>query len=213
MEGEAIAKQIEGVYEMVLECAKKEFLEKGYKDASLRVIAQEAQTSTSSIYTRFGDKAGLFREIVEPVADGMKQIFLGIQEGFHNLDEDRQRAQVGEYSMNSTDGMLDYMYDHLVEFNLLLDSSEGTLYHSFVDELVDIEVEYTFKFMQIIDCDPDRDKQATEEFLHIIVTAYMNGMFEVIRHDMKRQDAKRYLRRLGAYHRAGFDTVFSSLKK
>ena len=65
----ALAKQIEGVYEAVLECAKKEFLEKGYKDASLRTIAQEAGTSTSSIYTRFGDKEGLFRAIVEPVAE------------------------------------------------------------------------------------------------------------------------------------------------
>ena len=41
-----MAKQIEGVYEAILSCAKKEFLEKGYKDASLRVIAQEAGTST-----------------------------------------------------------------------------------------------------------------------------------------------------------------------
>ena len=51
-----MAKQIEGVYEAVLACAKKEFLEKGYTDASLRTIAQEAGTSTSSIYTRFKDK-------------------------------------------------------------------------------------------------------------------------------------------------------------
>ncbi len=48
----------------ILSCAKKEFLEKGYKDASLRVIAQEAGTSTGSIYTRFGDKEGLFEAIV-----------------------------------------------------------------------------------------------------------------------------------------------------
>ena len=32
-EGESMAKQIEGVYERILECAKKEFLEKGYTDA------------------------------------------------------------------------------------------------------------------------------------------------------------------------------------
>ena len=51
-----MAKQIEGVYEAVLACAKKEFLEKGYTDASLRTIAQEAGTSTSSIYTRFKDR-------------------------------------------------------------------------------------------------------------------------------------------------------------
>ena len=46
-----MARQIEGVYERVLECAKQEFLEKGYKDASLRGIAANAGTSTGSIYT------------------------------------------------------------------------------------------------------------------------------------------------------------------
>ena len=64
MEDSSLAKQIEGVYEAILSCAKKEFLEKGYKDASLRIIAQEAGTSTGSIYTRFGDKEGLLRPLL-----------------------------------------------------------------------------------------------------------------------------------------------------
>ena len=70
-----MAKQIEGVYEAILSCAKKEFLEKGYKDASLRVIAQEAGTSTGSIYTRFGDKEGLFEAIVAPAAEQLTEMF------------------------------------------------------------------------------------------------------------------------------------------
>ena len=90
-----MAKQIEGVYEAVLECAKKEFLEKGYKDASLRTIAQEAGTSTGSIYTRFGDKEGLFRAIVEPVAEEMRRMFLEIQENFHQLDDNVQQSEMG----------------------------------------------------------------------------------------------------------------------
>lgn len=49
-----MAKQIEGVYDAVLACAKEEFLDKGYQEASLRTIAQKAGTSTGSIYTRFG---------------------------------------------------------------------------------------------------------------------------------------------------------------
>lgn len=54
-----MAKQIEGVYENIIACATKEFLNKGYADASLRTIATEAHTTTGSIYTRFGDKEGL----------------------------------------------------------------------------------------------------------------------------------------------------------
>ena len=34
-----MAKQIEGVSERILACAKAEFLDKGYTDASLRAIA------------------------------------------------------------------------------------------------------------------------------------------------------------------------------
>ena len=77
-----MAKQIEGVYEAVLACAKKEFLEKGYTDASLRTIAQEAGTSTSSIYTRFKDKEGLFEAIVGPAASQMKEMFLKFRKTF-----------------------------------------------------------------------------------------------------------------------------------
>ena len=40
---DGMAKQIEGVYERVLECAKKEFLTKGFLEASLRDIAKEVQ--------------------------------------------------------------------------------------------------------------------------------------------------------------------------
>ena len=78
-----MAKQIEGVYDAVLACAKEEFLSKGYQEASLRTIAQKAGTSTGSIYTRFGDKEGLFEAIVQPVVTGFMALVCEIQETFH----------------------------------------------------------------------------------------------------------------------------------
>ena len=76
-----MAKQIEGVAERILTAAEQEFLEKGYVDASLRTIATAANTSTNSIYVRFGDKEGLFSAIVEPVLSEMIERFLKIQIG------------------------------------------------------------------------------------------------------------------------------------
>lgn len=55
-----MAKQIEGVSEKIEKCAREEFLKNGYTDASLRTIASEAGTTTGSIYSRYGDKEGLF---------------------------------------------------------------------------------------------------------------------------------------------------------
>ena len=204
-----MAKQIEGVYEAVLACAKKEFLEKGYKDASLRVIAQAAGTSTGSIYTRFKDKAGLFDAIVGLAADQLKDMFVEIQENFHSLDDSTQEAEMGEYTSRHQMEMLEYIYDHFDEFRLLLDCSDGTRFSGFVDELVDIEVEYTYKYMEVINCESVKSGVVTEDFIHIIVTAYFNGMFEVVRHNMSRDDARKYIRLLNRYHMQGFSTVFN----
>ena len=168
-----MAKQIEGVYENVLRCARQEFLEKGFALASLRDIAKAAGTSTGSIYTRFTDKAGLFRALVEPAAGELKRRFLEIP-----------------------------------EFELLLRRAAGTEYAHYIDELVEIEVSYTYKYMEVIGCESVRSGQVTEDLIHIVTTAYFNGMFEPVRHRMDKARALHYVRQLNRYHMAGFETIF-----
>lgn len=203
-----MAKQIEGVYERVLVCAKAEFLKKGFLEASLREIAKEAGTSTGSIYTRFGDKEGLFKALVEPVAKEMKQIFLEIQEKFHQLEKEEQEEYMPKYSSDGMDIILDFIYEYFDEFRLLLDSAYGTKFQSFIEELVNIEVEYTYKYMEAIGCETVRSGKVTEEFLHIATNGYFNAMFEVVRHRMKKEEAVYYIGMLKKYHMAGFDTIF-----
>ena len=142
---EKVTKPIEGVSEKILACAKEEFLEKGYSDASLRTIAAKADTTTGSIYSRFGDKEGLFCAIVEPAAEGLTDIFLKTQEAFHATKAEEQPKLMQSYVVGGMDAMLDYVYDHFEEFQLLLDASYGTRYQNFVEHLVEIEKEYTYK--------------------------------------------------------------------
>lgn len=136
-------------------------------------------------------------------------MFVEIQENFHSLDDSTQEAEMGEYTSRHQMEMLEYIYDHFDEFRLLLDCSDGTRFSGFVDELVDIEVEYTYKYMEVINCESVKSGVVTEDFIHIIVTAYFNGMFEVVRHNMSRDDARKYIRLLNRYHMQGFSTVFN----
>ena len=200
--------QVAGVYEKILECAKKEFLEKGFEGASLRVIAQEAGTSTNSIYVRFKDKEGLFSAIVEPVLNRMLERFLKIQEDFHHMDSAAQTAHMAEYADGGTAELVEYMYDHLEEFQLLLDASYGTRFHNFVDELVRIEVEYTYKYMETAGVPTRLGDALTEKLLHIVTTSRFESIFEVIRHGMSREEAAEYIELLSRYHRTGFFAVF-----
>ena len=145
-----MAKQIEGVAERILTAARQEFLDKGYVDASLRTIAAAADTSTNSIYVRFGDKEGLFSAIVEPVLSTMIERFIRIQERFHQMAPAEQAERMPKYADGGTAELVHYMYAHLDEFRLLLDFSYGTRFHNFVDELVRIEVEYTDKYIEAV---------------------------------------------------------------
>ena len=203
-----MARQIEGVAERIVDAAKREFLEKGYVEASLRTIAAEADTSTNSIYVRFGDKEGLFSAIVEPVLNEMTERFIRIQERFHLMTPEEQAERMPKYADGGTSELIDYMYEHLEEFRLLLDASYGTRFHNFVDELVRIEVEYTYKFMEAVGYSDKFGDAVTQKLLHIVTTSRFESIFEIIRHGMSREEATEYIELLSRYHRCGFIEIF-----
>ena len=59
-----MAKRVAGVTEKLMGCAKEEFLENGYENASLRIIAEKAGSSKGSNYIRYPDKESLYRSLV-----------------------------------------------------------------------------------------------------------------------------------------------------
>lgn len=203
-----MAKQIEGVADRILIAAKQEFLEKGYVEASLRSIAAAAGTSTNSIYVRFGDKEGLFSAIVEPVLSEMTERFIRIQERFHQMEPAEQAEKMPKYADGGTAELIDYMYKHLDAFRLLLDFSYGTRFHNFVDTLVRIEVEYTYKYMAAVGYPEKFGDAVTQRLLHIVTTSRFEGLFEIIRHGMTRAEAEEYIELLSRYHRTGFLEIF-----
>lgn len=203
-----MAKQIEGVYKKVYECAKKEFLDKGFKDASLRSIALAADTSTGSIYTRFQNKEGLFHAIVSPVVEEVKSWFLEVQESFHQKDPVYQKQNMFQYSGNGTEQLVEYIYDHYDVFKLLLECSQGTEFSDFLNDLVEIEIEYTFKYLECTQDDVISSGRFSKEFLHIVSSAYYSGIFEIVRHDMKKENGMHYANQLKDFYYGGFARIY-----
>ncbi|MFR3923129.1 MAG: TetR/AcrR family transcriptional regulator [Dysosmobacter welbionis] len=162
-------------------------------------------TSTGSIYTRFTDKADCSSG--GACRGELKRVF-EIQESFHQFDGPTQQEEMGRYTAHAQEGLFDYIYEHLPEFELLLRRAAGTEYAHYIDELVEIEVSYTYKYMEVIGCESVRSGQVTEDLIHIVTTAYFNGMFEPVRHRMDKARALHYVRQLNRYHMAGFETIF-----
>ena len=203
-----MVKQIEGVSEKIEKCAREEFLKNGYTDASLRTIASEAGTTTGSIYSRYGDKEGLFSAIVEPAANEFIEKFRSIQEEFHSMESDRQAESLEDFTMDGMQRMVEYMYEHLEEFRLLVNAAHGTKFQNFVEHLVEIETDSTYNFMESVGLDPTKRKHITKDFMHIMNKALFESFFEVIRHDMSKEEALEYVVMLEKYHNAGWNIIY-----
>ena len=99
-------KESAGVTEALLKSAEQEFLAHGFHDGSLRRISAESGVSTNSIYTRFGDKAGLFETLVKPAADGLMQIYMDSVQAASDVSEVTDAIACGN---RGTDDVLVYI--------------------------------------------------------------------------------------------------------
>ena len=66
----------------IMECAKTEFLEKGFEGASMRKVAENAGYTTGMLYGRFADKGELFKAIVKASAEKLYSYYAEVQENF-----------------------------------------------------------------------------------------------------------------------------------
>lgn len=190
--------------ENILQSAKREFLEKGFKGASLRNIVKTAGVTTGAFYGYFSNKEALFTAIVEPHAAAVMGMFMLAQTGFAELPEEEQPDHLGVESGDCLDKMLDYMYDHFDEFKLIICCASGTAYENFIHNMVEVEVESTYKFIGVLRKLGRDIPQIDRQLCHILSSGMFNAIFETIIHDMPKEQAKCYCTSLREFYMAGW---------
>ena len=199
-----MAKRVEGRSNRLLECAMAEFMEMGYQEASLRVIAAKAETTTGSIYTRFRDKEGLFHALVDSTVD---ELILWMREGnesFADRPAGEQRETVFTYRPEIWEQLVDFIYAHWEVFRLLARCTDIGCFEDLLNRMIDIEASYTRRFLETTGNDALESGRLTPMLLHMLSNAYYSGLFEIVRHDMAKDDAMRYVNRLRRFFTRGW---------
>ena len=193
--------------EKIQQAALAEFLDKGFLGASLRQIVKNAVVTTGAFYGYFSSKEALFNAIVEPHAAALMGRFMEAQTTFAELPEKEQPEHMGLESGRCVDWMVDYICAHREPVKLLLCCAEGTSYEHFVHNMVEVEVEYTQRYMEVLRR-LGRDIPVLDKSLcHIIASGMFNGIFEIVVHDMPRDQAMRDVDQLRAFYTAGWSKL------
>ena len=190
--------------EKIQQAALTEFLDKGFLSASLRQIVKNAGVTTGAFYCYFSCKEALFASIVEPHAAALMGRFMEAQTSFAGRPEAEQPEHMGEDSESCLDWMVDYICQNREPVKLLLCRAEGTGYESFVHNMVEVEVEYTLRYMEVLRRLGRRVPTLSRSLCHIIASGMFNGLFEVVIHDMPYEQALRDVKQLRAFYTAGW---------
>lgn len=193
---------------IILETAKREFLERGFLGTSMRRIAGLSGVTTGAMYGYFASKEEIFDSLVKDAYEAVMNVYRNAHEEFASLPYEKQVAGMGTITARCIEWCVGYIYDHIDEFRLILMCSEGTHYSSMVDEMMKIEEESTEKFIDLMRENgmpvPDIDPLLE----HMITSGYFMSFFEIVRHSVPRDAAFSYIHDLQAFYKAGWERLF-----
>lgn len=188
----------------ILAAGQEEFLKNGFSSASLRRIAACAGVTTGAFYGCFASKAALFDALVGEHAAACMAQFKAAQAQFAALPPEQQFDNLGKISGDCMDWMLDYVYAHPEAFKLIICCAQGTQYDRFIHEMVEIEVQSTHDFMQVLRGLGKDVPNVDPKLEHILVSGMFSAFFELVQHDMPKEQAVEYVRELRAFYTAGW---------
>lgn len=197
-------KESAGVTEALIESAKKEFLEYGFQNANLRRISADSGVSTNSIYTRFGDKSGLFSAVVKPAADGLMKMYL---DSIGEAEKCGNAAVAAAMGDEGTEAVLKYIYDNFDEFRLIFCRSADTEYEHFIDKLAEIEESSYKKFVEQF---AENGRKVSGFFIHVVCRAGWHYIYEVVSHGLSYDEARSVMKNVLEFSFAGWAKVLGA---
>ena len=188
----------------ILTVARQEFLQKGYKGASLRTISKNAGVTTGALYGYFKNKQELFEALVKEEYDTFHTLYQDALSRFSQLPAQLQKERMIGYTTQVISVMTEYMYEHYDAFKLILCCSEGTKYSRLVYDLamMDVDATHDFARMNRETGSPVRDVNANLE--QMLTFGMFSTYFQLIIQDIPREEAEEYVQQLLIFYSAGW---------
>ena len=191
----------------LLKAARKEFIEKGYMNASLRSICKDAGVTTGALYFFFKDKDELFAEVVKAPLLAIRQAL-----GEHLEFEEKEYSE--GYDEESSEGpdvevsrkIVEIMFKYKDECVLLLTKSSGSSLEFAKDSFIErLEGSYrvtTDKIAESKGC-----KKVDDYTLHYLTHMQVESFIYLLTHSKDINEALEELPYIVKHMRGGWFAV------
>lgn len=202
------------VKEQILECAKEEFLEKGFEKSSLRNIAKKAGVTKGNIYTYFPCKDSLFCELAKPALEFL--MTESDENQFKDLESGMTVEEAFPYEKHRAGyiAFISQVYSREIQLRLLFFNSAGSSLENFRETV------FSFYTKNTLDCFdslkravPEFQNRITEMFFHSCADLFLRFIEEILIHSPNKTEAERYAEEMATFLHFGLKNVLCMQKQ
>ena len=176
--------------ELILEAAKDEFMENGFKESSMRKIALKSKMTVGNLYRYFKNKEDILEVIVAPAYRAVNKMVRDLTDDAVSFERDGFNFDASQEELSGmldklSDGMIDAYANHKVEFNILMMNSK--LNDNIVDWFKGLITGLIAKHYDV--SEDDRDVNVLAKGYAIAVFFFFLEILKIS--DMEKEDLKR----------------------
>jgi len=185
-------------YNSILNTARIEFVDRGFKETSMRSIAKNARVGLSNIYNYFENKDEIFLAIVKPAKD---ELFGFITRQHTEETVDFSNMSVFGHKEEAMEYYIDLIYKYKEEYRLLLYYSDGSSLSNFRDILTDHMTQVSYTYMELVKKYNPNANEVSDFFFHTLASWMTSILGEIVTHDLNRRKIREFFKE---YFRFGF---------
>ena len=197
--------QKEEIRKIIVEKAMEEFIARGFKDASMRVIARNANVGLSNIYNYFRNKDELFTEVLSPTIAAVEKM---IKE--HNGDGNLTTDFFHSPQMQQTElaRMVNLIETYRWGLQLLLFKSAGSSFENFRETVTEKSMKMGYEYlMKMKEKYPKISADVSPFFIHFMSSMWLTIMSEIITHELTHEQIIRFISEYIEFGTAGWQKL------
>ena len=145
----------------------------------------------------------MFAALVEPALEDFDR-FWEQMEGEEYANVPRAGRESEWENSSDVRRIMEFLYDRFDAFKLILCKSAGTRFEDFAHEVAVREERSSLQFVDFVRAQGASVKEIPPRELHLIVTSYVDSIFQAIEHDFSRDEALHYADTLNAFYLSGW---------
>lgn len=188
----------------IMDAAFSEFLEKGYRNASLRKISEKAGVTVGAIRTRYKTKDELFCGLLEPFVSEIEAVFQSVKAEYIQKPADDMILHLKNSMKMESETILHLIFGHYNEAVLLLCRSAGSSLEGFFDTIIERKVCESEMFF-----DGLKEKYFDRNLLRLLIASQFHSYFQIVDGGYGKEAAQGYMNAVMHYHFGGWAALLS----